>query len=78
MYTSQFIPSFAVNIPADADVFPVDAQTIFFAPIIFAWEVPDWIVYPGGALGNTSSCGKALMELYEWGWIKKNSKNCSN
>lgn len=35
------------------------------------WEVPDWIVYPGGALGNTSSCGKALMELYEWGWIKK-------
>jgi len=35
------------------------------------WEAPDWIVYPGGALGNTSSCGKALMELYEWGWIKK-------
>ena len=35
------------------------------------WEAPDWIVYPGGALGNTSSCGKAIMELYEWGWIKK-------
>ena len=35
------------------------------------WETPDWIVYPGGALGNTSSCGKALIELYEWGWIKK-------
>ena len=35
------------------------------------WEVPDWLVYPGGALGNTSSCGKSLMELYEWGWIKK-------
>jgi len=35
------------------------------------WEPPDWIVYPGGALGNTSSCGKSLMELYEWGWIKK-------
>jgi len=35
------------------------------------WNVPDWIVYPGGALGNTSSCGKALMELHEWGWIKK-------
>ncbi len=34
-------------------------------------DPPDWIVYPGGALGNTSSCGKALMELYEWGWIKK-------
>lgn len=35
------------------------------------WEAPDWIVYPGGALGNTASCGKALMELYEWGWISK-------
>ena len=22
------------------------------------WEVPDWLVYPGGALGNISSCGK--------------------
>jgi threonine synthase len=35
------------------------------------WNPPDWIVYPGGALGNSSSCGKALMELYNWGWIKK-------
>ena len=35
------------------------------------WEVPDWLIYPGGALGNISSCGKSLMELYEWGWIKK-------
>ena len=35
------------------------------------WDAPDWIVYPGGALGNTSSCGKSLMELIEWGWIKK-------
>lgn len=35
------------------------------------WNPPDWVVYPGGALGNTSSCGKCLMELYDWGWIKK-------
>lgn len=35
------------------------------------WNPPDWLVYPGGALGNISSCGKALMELYNWGWIKK-------
>ena len=35
------------------------------------WDVPDWIVYPGGALGNASSCGKCLMELYKWQWIKK-------
>jgi threonine synthase len=35
------------------------------------WKPPDWLVYPGGALGNTASCGKCLMELYDWGWIKK-------
>jgi threonine synthase len=35
------------------------------------WSPPDWIFYPGGALGNTASCGKCLMELYGWGWIKK-------
>jgi len=35
------------------------------------WNPPDWIVYPGGALGNTSSCGKCIIELSEWGWIKK-------
>jgi len=35
------------------------------------WEVPDWIVFPGGNLGNTSAFGKAFMELYDYGWIKK-------
>jgi threonine synthase len=35
------------------------------------WKVPDWIVFPGGNLGNTSAFGKAFMELHEWGWIQK-------
>ncbi len=35
------------------------------------WKVPDWIVLPGGNLGNTSAFGKAFMELYDYGWIKK-------
>jgi threonine synthase len=29
------------------------------------WEVPDWIVVPGGNLGNSSAFGKALKEMYE-------------
>ncbi len=28
------------------------------------WQVPDWIVLPGGNLGNTSAFGKALIELH--------------
>jgi len=35
------------------------------------WEVPDWIVVPGGNLGNTSAFGKAFIELMDLGLIKK-------
>ena len=35
------------------------------------WKVPDWIIFPGGNLGNTSAFGKAFMELYEYCWIRK-------
>ncbi len=35
------------------------------------WEPPDWIVLPGGNLGNTSAFGKALKELKEAGIINK-------
>jgi threonine synthase len=33
------------------------------------WEPPDWIVVPGGNLGNTSAFGKALHELMQIGFI---------
>src|SRR5436190_10282860 len=33
------------------------------------WEVPDWVVVPGGNLGNASAFGKALMELKQLGLI---------
>jgi threonine synthase len=36
-----------------------------------AWEVPDWIVVPGGNLGNCSAFGKAFMELKELGLIDR-------
>lgn len=33
------------------------------------WEVPEWIVVPGGNLGNSSAFGKAFAELAEMGLI---------
>ena len=33
------------------------------------WRVPDWIVLPGGNLGNISALGKGLRELYSAGLI---------
>jgi threonine synthase len=35
------------------------------------WRPPDWIVLPGGNLGNTSAFGKALREMRELGLIDK-------
>jgi threonine synthase len=35
------------------------------------WQVPDWIVIPGGNLGNVSALGKGLREMKELGIIRK-------
>jgi len=35
------------------------------------WEVPDWIIVPGGNLGNSSAFGKAFGELKELGLIER-------
>jgi threonine synthase len=35
------------------------------------WQVPDWIIVPGGNLGNVSAFGKAFFELKELGLIDR-------
>jgi threonine synthase len=35
------------------------------------WQVPDWIVVPGGNLGNSSAFGKGLSELHHLGIINR-------
>jgi threonine synthase len=35
------------------------------------WRLPDWIIVPGGNLGNSSAFGKAFAELKELGLIEK-------
>jgi threonine synthase len=37
----------------------------------FGWEVPDWIVIPGGNLGNVSALGKGFLMMRELGLIQK-------
>ena len=47
-------------------------KTIMFRVLeALRWEVPDWIVVPGGNLGNSSSFGKAFAELKELGLIDR-------
>jgi threonine synthase len=35
------------------------------------WQVPDWIIVPGGNLGNSSAFGKAFYELKQLGLIEQ-------
>jgi threonine synthase len=35
------------------------------------WEVPDWIVVPGGNLGNASAFGKAFREMLDLGLVDR-------
>jgi threonine synthase len=37
----------------------------------FDWEVPDWVIIPGGNLGNVSALGKGFLIMYDLGLIKK-------
>ena len=47
-------------------------KTIMFRILeALRWEVPDWVVVPGGNLGNVSSFGKAFIELKELGLIDR-------
>ena len=35
------------------------------------WEPPDWVVVPGGNLGNVSAFGKAFLELADLGLLRR-------
>jgi len=35
------------------------------------WNVPDWVIVPGGNLGNSSAFGKAFAELHQLGLVPR-------
>ncbi len=53
--------------------FRLEGQKTIMYRIIEAlgWQVPDWIVVPGGNLGNSSAFGKAFLELKQLGLIDR-------
>jgi threonine synthase len=53
--------------------FRLEGQKAIMYRIIegLGWEVPDWIVVPGGNLGNSSAFGKAFAELKQLGLIDR-------
>jgi threonine synthase len=53
--------------------FRLEGQKAIMYRIIegLGWDVPDWIVVPGGNLGNSSAFGKAFGELRQLGLIER-------
>jgi len=53
--------------------FRLEGQKTIMYRIIegLGWEVPDWIIVPGGNLGNSSAFGKAFYELKQLGLIDR-------
>jgi threonine synthase len=53
--------------------FRIEGQKTIMAEMLDQrdWSVPDWVVLPGGNLGNISAFGKGLRELKELGLIHR-------
>ena len=67
---SQQLGIYLVN---SVNPFRLEGQkTIMFRVLeALRWQVPDWIVVPGGNLGNSSAFGKAFHELRQLGLIDR-------
>ncbi|MFO1021361.1 MAG: threonine synthase [Planctomycetales bacterium] len=69
----EVCPKSQIYLCNSVNPFRLEGQKTIIFRILEAlqWEVPDWIVVPGGNLGNSSSFGKALMELKLLGLIPR-------
>jgi len=67
------IPKLGVYLMNSVNPFRLEGQKSIMYRILEAldWQSPDWIIVPGGNLGNCSAFGKAFAELKELGLIRK-------
>ena len=65
--TRQISDKLGIYVLNSVNPFRLEGQkSIMFETIQqLRWQVPDWIIVPGGNLGNSSAFGKGLMELYQ-------------
>jgi threonine synthase len=66
-------PQLGIYLMNSVNPFRLEGQKAIMYRVLEAldWEVPDWIVVPGGNLGNCSAFGKAFAELRELGLIRR-------
>jgi threonine synthase len=66
-------PQMGIYLMNSVNPFRLEGQKSIMLRILEArdWQPPDWIIVPGGNLGNCSAFGKAFIEMKELGLIKK-------
>jgi threonine synthase len=67
------IPQLGIYLMNSVNPFRLEGQKSIMFRVLEAldWQSPDWVIVPGGNLGNCSAFGKAFIELKELGLIKK-------
>lgn len=72
-YLEQHAEDLGMYVCNSVNPFRIEGQKsiVFEIAQYLNWELPDWIVLPGGALSNTAALGKGLEELKELGFIEK-------
>src|SRR5207244_3224928 len=67
------VPAMGIYLMNSVNPFRLEGQKSIMFRILEArdWQPPDWVIVPGGNLGNCSAFGKAFLELKELGLIKK-------
>src|SRR5256885_2436747 len=67
------VPEMGIYLMNSVNPFRLEGQKSIMYRVLEArdWEPPDWVIVPGGNLGNCSAFGKAFMEMKELGLIKK-------
>jgi threonine synthase len=69
----EIAPEIGLYLVNSINPFRIEGQKTIVAEMLEqrAWRPPDYIVVPGGNLGNVSAIGKGLRELKELGFIEK-------
>jgi threonine synthase len=75
---AQSVPKLGIYLMNSVNPFRLEGQKSIMFRILEAlnWETPDWVIVPGGNLGNCSAFGKAFAELHQLGLIKKIPRLC--
>ncbi|MFO0809678.1 MAG: threonine synthase [Gemmataceae bacterium] len=69
----QVAPKLGIYLVNSINPFRLEGQKTIVLRVLegLGWEPPDWVVVPGGNLGNVSAFGKAFMELKHLGLIDR-------